>query len=80
MNPRVIVIDGKAYVWRDLVKMRREQLQAHAKCKQLALFELKDDYRPEAHRTASGRYRQPSLFREHSPQPIENFPCQIHHP
>ena len=42
MNPRHIIIDGRAYVWRELVKMRREQLQAH--------------------RTASGRYRQPSLL------------------
>ncbi len=62
MNPRHIMIDGKPYVWRELVKMRREQLQAQAKRKQLALFEMKEDYRPEAHRTASGRYRQPSLL------------------
>ena len=62
MNPRFIVIDGKTYVWRELVKMRREQLQALAKQKQLALFEVKDDSRPEPQRTASGRYREPSLF------------------
>jgi hypothetical protein len=62
MNPRHILIDGRAYAWRELVKMRREQLQAQAKRKQLALFEMKEDYRPETHRTASGRYRQPSLL------------------
>ncbi len=62
MNPRHIMIDGKPYVWRELVKMRREQLQARAKRKQLALFEMKEDYRPEAERSASGRYRQPSLL------------------
>ncbi len=62
MNPRFIFIDGKAYVWRDLVRMRREQLQAQAQRKQFTLFEMKEDYRPEAHRTASGRYRQPSLL------------------
>lgn len=62
MIPRHISIDGKAYVWRELLKMRREQLQAYAREKQLALFEMKEDYRPEAERTASGRYRQPSLL------------------
>ncbi len=62
MNPRHIVIDGKAYVWRDLVRMRREQLRAQAQRKQFTLFEMKEDCRPETHRTASGRYRQPSLL------------------
>lgn len=62
MNPRYILLDGKAYVWRDLVKMRREQLQAVTKARQLTLFELKEDVRPEAHRTAAGRYVEPSLF------------------
>ena len=27
INPRLIIIDGKAYVWCDLVKLRREQIQ-----------------------------------------------------
>lgn len=62
MNPRTIVLDGKAYLWRDLIRMRREQLQAIAKARQLTLFELKDDSRPETHRTAARRYREPSLF------------------
>ena len=62
MNPRHIVINGKPYLWHELVKMRREQLRAYAKQKQLALFEVKEDYRPETERTASGRYRQPSLL------------------
>ena len=62
MNPRHIVIEGKAYVWRELVKMRREQLQAQAKRKQLTLFEMREDYRPETHRNASARYQQPSLL------------------
>jgi hypothetical protein len=29
---------------------------------QPALFELRDDYRPQAARTAAGRYREPSLL------------------
>ena len=61
-NPRTIVIDGRAYLWRELVRMRREQLQAIAQAKQLTLFELKEDARPTTHRTAAGRYREPSLF------------------
>jgi hypothetical protein len=62
MNPRHIVLDGKAYVWRDLVRMRREQLQAVTKARQLTLFEAMEHVRPEAHRTAAGRYTEPSLF------------------
>jgi hypothetical protein len=62
MNPRHIIIDGKAHVWRELVKMRREQLQAQATRKQLALFEMREDYRPETSRTAACRYQQPSLL------------------
>ena len=62
MNPRHILLDGKPYVWRDLVCMRREQLQAVTKARQLPLFELKEDTRPAAHRTAAGRYLEPSLF------------------
>jgi hypothetical protein len=62
MNPRTIVLDGKAYVWRDLVRIRREQLQAIARARQLTLFELKEDSRPETHRTATGRYLEPSLL------------------
>ena len=62
MNPRYLLLDGKAYIWRELVKMRREQLRAIAKVRQLTLFELREDARPESHRTAAGRYLQPSLF------------------
>ena len=62
MNPRFIVIDGRAYLWREMVKMRREQLQVQARQKQPALFEMKEDCRPPLQRTAAGRYAQPSLF------------------
>ncbi|MGJ5813611.1 hypothetical protein [Paludibaculum fermentans] len=58
MNSRFILIDGKAYVWRE-VKMRRGQLQAQARQKQLTLFEMREDHRPEAHLTAVGRYQKP---------------------
>lgn len=65
---RFIDIEGKRYLWRDLVRLRREQKEAHAKAKQPALFELKDDRRPPAERTAAGRYLEPSLFTHPKPE------------
>ena len=57
-----IIIDGKRYRWRDILRMRQEQ-RAAAKVSQLALFaDLPDDSRPAHERTASRRYQQPSLF------------------
>jgi hypothetical protein len=60
--PRFIEIDGKRHLWRDIVRLRQEQRRAAAKAQQPALFELRDDSRPATHRTAAGRYREPSLF------------------
>jgi hypothetical protein len=62
MAPAFIVIDGKRYLWRDILKLRREQRKA-AKKHQLTLFELKDDCRPATQRTAEGRFSEPTLFR-----------------
>ena len=59
--PKFIVIEGKRIAWRDLLKLRREQ-RRQARSAQLTLFELKEDARPHAERTASGRYHEPSLF------------------
>ena len=59
---RFIEIDGKRYLWRDLVQLRREQQKARARAQQLALFELKDDAKPATQRTAAGRYLEPTLF------------------
>lgn len=59
---RHIDIDGKRYLWRDILEMRRAQKTAHAATLQLALFELRHDCRPEAARTSAGRYLEPSLF------------------
>ena len=58
----IIEIDGKRLLWRDVLQLRREQKKAQARTQQLALFELKDDRRPVTERTASNRYREPSLF------------------
>jgi hypothetical protein len=56
-----IVIDGKRHSWKELLKLRREQRKA-ARQAQPALFELKDDQRPTSQRTASSRFREPTLF------------------
>jgi hypothetical protein len=62
-RPLTILIDGKPYRWRDLVQLRKEQLTAAKQADQLALFvDLPEDSRPAFERTASERYRQPSLF------------------
>lgn len=57
-----IEIDGRRYLWRDLLQLRRAQRQAYAKVQQSVLFELKEDRRPVSGRTATGRYLEPSLF------------------
>jgi hypothetical protein len=62
--PDTIVIDGRAFSWKRLLELRREQLEAWkaAQPRQPALFELKDDSRPAAERTATGRYQEPTLL------------------
>jgi hypothetical protein len=60
--PRFIDIDGKRYLWRDLVRLRQEQRAAARRGEQPPLFELREDCRPATERTAAGRYLEPSLF------------------
>jgi hypothetical protein len=64
-----IVIDGKCYPWRDIQRLRREQLAAWAAERQAAqpqlLGGLPDMCRPQDERTPAGRYyaeRQESLL------------------
>jgi hypothetical protein len=59
---RFIDIDGRRYLWRDILPLRREQKKAQARAEQTTLFELKEDFRPVAERSPEGRYREPSLF------------------
>lgn len=63
-KPDILIVDGRGYNWQRLVQLRHTQLEAwrvdHAR--QLTLFELQDDCRPEAERTAAGRYREPTLL------------------
>lgn len=63
-KPDTVIIDGHAFSWQRICDLRRQQLEAWKaeQARQLVLFELKDDSRPEAERTAAGRYLEPTLF------------------
>ena len=63
-KPDTLILDGHAYSWQALCDLRRQQLDAWraAQPRQLALFELKNDTRPVAERSAADRYREPTLF------------------
>ena len=58
--PRMIEIDGRRYLWRELVALRRTQ--ATPRTEQPTLFALREDHRPPGERTAAERYQAPSLF------------------
>ena len=58
--PRFIDIDGRRYLWRDLVALRRSQATPAAE--QPALFTLREDHRPAGERNAAERYSEPNLF------------------
>lgn len=58
---RTVVIDGKTYHWRDVLKLRREQQKAERQ-PQPTLFELRVDARPPTQGSASDRYENPTLF------------------
>jgi len=56
-KPDIIILIGRhAYRWQEICELRRQQLEAWkaAQPKQPSLFELKDDRRPLAERTAAG--------------------------
>jgi hypothetical protein len=61
MAPAFIVIEGKRYAWKDILRLRREQRKA-ARQPQLTLFALKEDNRPASQRTVEGRFTEPLLF------------------
>jgi hypothetical protein len=58
--PRFIDIDGRRYIWRELVALRRTQ--ATPRREQPTLFELREDHRPPGERNAAERYEAPNLF------------------
>jgi hypothetical protein len=61
-RPAFVEIDGKRYLWRDILEARRAQLAAARRAEQLALFELIGDSCPASQRRADGRYSEPMLF------------------
>ena len=62
--PDTIMIDGRAFRWRQILDIRRRQIEAWktTQRQQPALFELMDDRRPEPERTAAGHYHEPTLL------------------
>jgi hypothetical protein len=63
-KPDTLVVDGHGFSWQRLCDLRRQQLEAWRATqeRQLALFELKEDCRPAAERSAAGRYAEPTLL------------------
>jgi hypothetical protein len=59
---RFVEIDGKRYLWKEILKLRRAQREEERQA-QLALFELKEDRRPVSQSSADGRYAEPMLFK-----------------
>ena len=58
---KYIVIDGRRYLWRDILYLRQEQ-NREQRPSQPMLFELRHDVRPPAERSAADRYVEPNLF------------------
>ena len=63
-KPDIIFIGGHAHLWQEICELRHRQLEAWnaARPRQLILFEMKDDARPVAERTAARRYAEPTFF------------------
>ena len=63
-KPETLVVDGHGFNWRRLCELRRQQLEEWraARCQQPTLFELQEDVRPIAERTASKRYEEPTML------------------
>jgi hypothetical protein len=43
---RYVLIDNKRYEWKEILRVRREQIEAERRAQQPTLFELRDDRRP----------------------------------
>jgi hypothetical protein len=62
MAKTVIFIDGKAWPWTELLKLRREQQKARRQAQPPLFNDLYDDSRPVSQKTADSRYQNPMLF------------------
>ena len=61
MSRRFLTIDGKRYLWADILKLRKAQLASQLP-RQEPLFPLRVDVRPPSQLTADGRYLEPTLL------------------
>jgi hypothetical protein len=63
MSSDILLVDGRAFSWKHLCTLRRAQMEAEwaARMTQPPMFELTEDHRPFAERTAAGRYQEPLL-------------------
>jgi hypothetical protein len=63
-KPDTILIGGHGYSWQELCELRRQQLEVRraAQPQQLTLFELREDCRAAAERTAAGRHQEPTFL------------------
>ena len=59
---RYVLLDGKRYLWRDILKIRREQVKQERQTRQPISFVMHNDARPVSQRSADGRYSEPTLF------------------
>ncbi len=58
---KTVLIEGKRYSWREILRLRREQ-RKKAPQAQPPLFPLQEDARPQSQKTALGRWEEPTLF------------------
>jgi hypothetical protein len=63
-KPDIVLVDGHAFSWQRLCELGGNSLRQFKppSLGDVALFELKDDCRPAAERTAAGRYAEPTFF------------------
>ena len=63
-KPDILIIDGRAFSWRQLCQLRRQQLAAWEASQphQPVLFEMVRDTRPPHECTVRERYLAPSLL------------------
>ena len=71
-KPRYLVLDNKRYLWRDILKLRREQCKA-AQQAQPVLFNLQDDERPKSQRTAAAIYEEHRRWKRQHAEPLRKF-------
>jgi hypothetical protein len=54
---RYVLLDGKRYLWRDILKVRREQVKQERLARQWTLFEMYEDARSVRQRSAATAIR-----------------------